>query len=377
MARPTKTRAQLRRDLAVRLMMPFAIRMPDGYGTVSAAGTDVQLIDTVNLLQPNDFWNGQWAYIMGTTERLRKITDFALTGSIATLEYKLPAVLSTADTYEIHSVFNAIEMNSAINQAIEEGFPAFFDTTEDTSLVVEENKLEYDLTALTSPAFLLHELYIERPAVRIYATAVSGTFATPTTTIVLDPADLSQVDTNWRISCYKGAGEGLQAAVVTVDDGTNTITVTADLGDIDDNDSILLWDTREQYLDWYRLKYQRSTPKEWPSKLHLPSPVDSWLGSRLKLVYSTVPSKLTTDAGTTVVPAEYIMLAAMASLYGSRVADNRVDRQRYGMLQEQYRREAEIYKQMHSFRSPQTEIRLEGEDRSFEGLNIDGNPMGW
>lgn len=377
MARPTKTRAQLRRELAIRMMMPFAVRMPDGYGTVSAAGTTVQLIDTVNLLQPNDFWNGQWAYIMGTTDRLRKISDFVQTGSIATLEYALPGVLSTSDTYEIHSVFNAIEMNNAINQAIRDGFPAFFDTVEDVSLIICENKLEYDLTGFSTPVNNIHEVWIERASTRIYTTAASGTYADPTTTIVLDDTDLSEVDTNWRISCYKGNGEGLQAAVVTVNDGTNTITVTADLGDIDDGDSIYLWDTREQYLDWYRLRFFRSTPREWPSKLHLHSPIESYLGGRLKIIYSTVPQVMATDAATTVVPPEYIMLSAMASLYASRVADNRVDRQRYGMLAEQYRREAEIYKQFNSFRAPQTEIQMEGRGSSWETLDVDGNPMGW
>ncbi|MBE0573320.1 hypothetical protein IH575_00250 [Candidatus Dojkabacteria bacterium] len=377
MARPTKTRAQLRRELAIRMMMPFAVRMPDGYSTVSAAGTTVQLIDTVNLLQANDFWNGQWAYIMGTTERLRKISDFAQTGSIATLEYALPAVLSTADTYEIHSVFNAIEMNNAINQAIRDGFPAFFDTTEDTSLIICENKMEYDLTGLTTPMHHLHEVWVERPSVRIYATAVSGVYGAPSTVITLEDTDLSNVTTNWRISCYDGDGEGLEAAVASVNDGANTVTVTGDLSDIDVGDKIHIWDTREQYIDWYRLRFFRSTPREWANKLHLYTPIDSYVGCRLKLIYSTVPQVLTSDTGTTVVPPEYIMLSAMATLYSSRIGDNRVDRQRYGLLAEQYGREAEIYKQFNSFRAPQTEIQMEGMGNSYEDMNIDGNPMGW
>jgi len=56
MARQTMTRAQLRRNLATRLTMPFALRIPDGYADVSATGTTSTLIDTVNLLQPSDFW---------------------------------------------------------------------------------------------------------------------------------------------------------------------------------------------------------------------------------------------------------------------------------------------------------------------------------
>lgn len=379
MARQTITRAALRRNIAVRLSMPFALRIPDGYADVSETGTYSTLIDTVNLLQPSDFWNNGWVFITKTgAEYIRKITDYDLATSKLTLEYPLPLVTATDMDYEIHSVYNAIELHNAINQAIQSGFPAFFDTTEDASIVVQEDKLEYSLTSISPSIHRVHEVWLERPSHRIQATVASYSDDGTDGTLVLDAVALSGVSSDWKLSCYDGTAEGELHDVKSVVAGTYSVTIDGlPTTNFVDGDKILLWDAREQYDDWYRLKFIRITPKEWPSKLHITSGLDGFLGCRIKIIYSTAPQKLTADTSTTVVPEEYVTLSAMATLFASRMNDNRVDRQRYAMLHEEYLREAELYKRMNAFRAPDIDLFLEGEDEGISDLRYDGNPLGW
>ena len=377
MARQTVTRAQLRRNIATRLSMPFALRIPDGYAAATG-GTTTTLIDTANLLQADDTWNNQWALLLSTgSDVIRKITDFAQTTKSLTLEYAVPVAPSSDMNYEIHSIYNAIEIHNAINQAIQSGFPAFFDTTEDASIVVQEDKLEYSLTSISPAIHRVHEVWLERPAHRITATVASFSETTDGI-LVLESCDLGGVDADWKLSCYNGTAEGELHDVKSVVTGTYTVTIDG-LATVNfvAGDKILLWDAREQYDDWYRLKFIRITPKEWPSKLHITTGLDGFLGCRIKIIYTTVPQKLTADTSTTVVPEEYVTLSAMSTLFASRMNDNRVDRQRYAMLHEEYLREAELYKRMNTFRAPDIDIFLEGEDEGIEDNRYDGNPMGW
>ena len=378
MARQTVTRAQLRRNIATRLSMPFALRIPDGYAEATG-GSTTTLIDTANLLQADDTWNNQWALILSTAaDVIRKITDFAQATKTLTLEYASPITPSSDVNYEIHSIYNAIEIHNAINQAIQSGFPAFFDTTEDASIVVQEDKLEYSLTSISPAIHRVHEVWLERPSHRIQATVASFSEPVADGVIVLDAVDLTGVDSDWKISCYNGTAEGGVYDVKSVVAGTYTVTIDGLAStDFADGDKVLLWDAREQYDDWYRLKFIRITPKEWPSKLHITTGLDGFLGCRIKIIYTTVPQKLTADTSTTVVPEEYVTLSAMSTLFASRMNDNRVDRQRYAMLHEEYLREAELYKRMNTFRAPDIDIFLEGEDEGVEDNRYDGNPMGW
>jgi len=87
---------------------------------------------------------------------------------------------------------------------------------------------------------------------------------------------------------------------------------------------------------------------------------------------------LSTEASTTVVPKEYIIAKAISILAGSRIGDNRVDRQRYAIMQDIYEKEAEAFKIQNFFRLPDSELFMEGRDSGhlseFDPL---GDPLGW
>ena len=140
----------------------------------------------------------------------------------------------------------------------------------------------------------------------------------------------------------------------------------------------MLWDAAEEKLGWSRMKNVHFSSKEWPNFMRLYAPIYAYRGSRLRLKYSTVPSTLTAETSTTVVPQEYIIPKAISILAKTRVGDNRVDRQRYAILADEYNKEAELYKARNFFRLPDMDMFLEGRDLPDELVqDPNGDPLGW
>jgi len=361
----------------MRLMMPFARRISAGTAT-STGGTTSTLIDTATLLQSDGFWSGQWVY-MTASDEVRQIIDYQRATWKATLEYPLAAT-AAAKAYEIHAVFNALEIHEAINQAIKSSYPSFFQTLEDESLVICEDTLHYDLSGISPAVGIVHGVALERPVTRIYATVTGTSFVPPSTwTITLLGTDLSDVvATNWHFSIYDGSGKGLEEVITNVAadsiqfSNTNASAIPGTGG------KCMLWDTTDQQLGWYPLKNVHFDAKQWPSNLRLYAPIYAYRGSRLRIKYSTMPLTLSTEAGTTVVPQEYLIPKAISILCKTRVGDNRVDRQRYAMLAEEYDKEAETYKKNNFFRLPDTELWMEGRDIANELIqDPQGDPLNW
>jgi len=378
MTRPTNTRTTLRRAVAMRLMMPFARRVAAGFSDATSGSTSM-LFDLLVLSQPWDFWKGQWMFFPTTGEVRQILTSSPQTKGVQ-FEYPLAAAVSTGLDYEIHSVFNAIEIHEAINQAILSSYPSFFETVEDQSIVICEDKMEYDLTAITPAVGLVHEVALERPVNGLFTTVSSDTYAGGVETITLPAGtDLSPVSAGWYVSIYDGAGKGIAKVITEVNNTLKTVKFASatDPG-LTSTSKCSLWDPNDQQLDWYRMKYVHFSSKEWPSSLRLYSPIRSYVGSRLRIKHSTMPSILSTEASTTVVPKEYIIAKAISILAGSRIGDNRVDRQRYAIMQDIYEKEAEAFKIQNFFRLPDSELFMEGRDSGhlseFDPL---GDPLGW
>ena len=82
------TRATIRREIARRLNMDFALRV--GESATATGGTTTTLIDTAMLDQADDYWNGDWLYVVNDADastndgKIRLITDFTQSSSTLT-----------------------------------------------------------------------------------------------------------------------------------------------------------------------------------------------------------------------------------------------------------------------------------------------------
>ena len=348
------SRAALRREISRRLNSEFALRV--GNSSTATGGTTTTIIDTNALKQPDDFWNGAWLYIADDAsastndDKVRLITDFTQSSSTATFLEPLSVANASSDVYEIHSGWNAHQIHEAINAAIDDGFPEFFDMAMDDSIVITRDTLEYTLPTATPPYFV-NRLWIEQPEEKVQGTASGGS----STTLV----DSTQSWTNdeWNgmtVAIYHGTGKG-QHAVIT-DSTSTTLTVAAWLGTGTTSPSTdskyVIKDTTRELRDHFRITAARFDKVFYPTTMYLTTRYTRFEGYALRLQYVAQPSALTTEAATTDVPKEFVIRKALAILYSQRIADTRVDSDRYRYLQQYYDTQAEAYRQQNKWRLP-------------------------
>ena len=357
------TRATIRREIARRLNMDFALRI--GESATATGGTTTTLIDTAMLDQADDYWNGDWLYVVNDADastndgKIRLITDFTQSSSTLTFLEALGASSASSDTFEIHSGWNAAQIHSAVNAAIEDGFPEFFDMNIDESIVLTRDTLEYTLPTSTAPYFM-NRMWIEQPEEKTKGTASGGS----STTLV----DSSQSWTNdeWNsmtVAIYHGTGKG-QHAVIT-DGNSTTLTVAAWLGtgttSPDSTSKYVIKDTTRELRDHYRITAARFDKVYYPTKLYLTSRYTGFEGYGLRLQYVSKPSALTAESSSTDMPQEFIVRKALALLYAQRIADSRVDSDRFRYLQQYYDTLAEAYRQQNKWRMPSATMWTEAE----------------
>lgn len=370
MTEPTKTRAQLRRELARQLAMPFARRVGDSSTTTSGGSTSTAK-DTAKLVQSVSFWEGSYYYNV-TRDASRLITAF--TTPTLTLEAAISAQVD-GDTYEIHTIWSAEDLHSALNHAQESAFPAFFDSVIDETLILEEDKLSYLLTGLTLLPHRLLKVFVEQNNTVTRGTADSATGTTLTDADLI--GKLASVGTGWRLSIYAGTGTGQIRTPSSVNNSTGQITVAAWTTTPDSTSKYTLWNTAVQRDPWERIIPGRPDQQEYPDYFHFFARMPESYGLRIRLQYTSKPSALTAEANTTMVPQTYLMHKARAHLYTQMVDDNRVDRSRYANLAELHEQLAMVYRRENAFRLPGS--TLWQEEGHSSGLRQDpsGNPLGW
>src|SRR3990167_8247644 len=276
MAEPTKTRAQLRRDISRALRMEFNRRRGDS-GTLTTDSASVPA-DT-KLAQGLDFWNGSYIFIAGGATaalgEVRRITDFGASG-VMTLEYALSAAPGLV-AYEIHTLFNADDIHTAINKAIEAGWRHWPDVTVDETLVIEQDKLEYALTGLSKLPFVVAKLWREVANSVIRGTATAGGASTLTDTALI--GGLGSVTSSWKLGIYAGTGKGQVRSVSSVVDATGVITNTAVWTTNPDTTSkYALGAPTVQREQWVPIVAARFDAKETPSTLYLVGGPDGRVG---------------------------------------------------------------------------------------------------
>lgn len=341
MAETTHTLAQIRQDICQKLNMPFFKRFPSG-GTLTGTPTTTKLYDS-SLTQEQDFWKGYWAYIPDAQET-RFVTYFKADNEEIGLEFALSTAPSADDSYELLSIWNASEIHKAINEAIEEAFPAFFDTVIDETIVIEEDKLDYTISDLSSKVYRMLNVWFETVSTSLSGTADSGGAATLTDANLV--GQLSDVDTDWKISVYSGTGHGQLRSVSSVDNATGEVTVTSNWTTQPSDDSkYLLWDPTDQETPWDRLYSAQFDNSDQPSIMYLLALPTQYYGARMRLQYISEPVSLSAESDTTVIPLDYLRKQVLHILYDGITADSRFDRSSYAQMAEYQRQKAEQKKQ--------------------------------
>lgn len=366
MAEPTITLTNLRRAIARELEMPFFKRYKNGFLDADSGDAD-ELVDTA-LTQKDKFWNGAWVYRVASQEA-SLITNFNATDDKIVLEVPITA-FALGDDYEIHSIWNAYDIHDAINQAIRDVRRTFFETVTDETLIVEEEKMAYALSSLVKTPHIIQKIWLEQPTSVQRGNVVSSTDTSVTLPSGVLPSSLTDT---WMISIYAGTGRGQLRTLTSIN------PTTAGVAEWDTNpdtsSKFALWNTTQQIQDWRPWTAVRyDSMKEFPDYLYFSRrPVD-YQGLRIRLEYVALPAELSLEADTTVIPASYLLPAAISKLHSRKVKDTKVDRELHFAESKRYQEMAESWMVRNAPHRPDSNLL----DQAFTGYQPDSvDPLNW
>lgn len=370
MSENTTSLQTLRRKIALELQMPFAKRYGNGYLDMDSGSTTTKIVDSA-LTQRDGFWNGGWFYRVASQE-VSLIRSFEAAGKSFQLEVPLASSPSAGDDYEIHSMFNAYEIRHAINEAIHEASRTWYDSVVDETLVLTQDKLEYDLSAFTKKPWVVAKVYIEsRSNVKrgVLVSATSTTFTVENTNVM---SDIGSGYANWYISIYSGTGKGQIRALAGVSGADGTVTAWTTTPD--STSKYAIWNGTEDLNTWQLLDRYRFDNKEFPNTLYLFGRYENHYGMRLHIEYISQPGELSAEADTTIVPSRYIMLKAVSLLHGQRVKDVKADKEIEFAESERYKEAAEMFRVQNMPHKPDITMKRPMPSNSIQPQD---NPLNW
>src|SRR3990167_9333480 len=320
MAEPTATRAAIRQAIGRLARMPFYLRYGTGSIVLGSTEHTVTQLAAAELTQPEKFWQAQYAWIVESSAE-RRVTEYDVgsTAGLLSLEYALSAAAASSDSIEITSIWPPTQIHEAINAAIASASKHYPDVVTDESLVLEENKMVYSLSGLTSTPWQILQVYVEQPA-----SSITGQ-PTPATT-----------------SFYR------------------------------------YWDAGDQQIDWYRVHDVNFDNVEYPDNLYFSELYSGSYGARIRLKYLSNNNSLAADSDVTTVPVLYISHKVLSLLHDSLIGDNRVDRSVHASLAEYYDSLAEKYLVQTPRRRPAGTL-WRGEASGAQSTRNDsiGDPLKW
>jgi len=345
----------------------------DEYSTLTGSPVAGTPTDSA-LAEDADYWNGSWYFAMTGSPALdvRKVDDFVAGGSL-TLNRSLSSNPAAGDRYQLLDYNLSPHMlHDAINKAITESIPYFFQVRLSEDLILQEDTLEYSLSSISPTVWKIKQVWLEQ-AQSVKRGVVVSTTGTITT---IDSSDTGDVDSSWLLSIYDGTGKGQQRAVTSVSGAAITHAVWTT--NPDTTSKYALWDPTEQTADWYDLPALRVDRREWPDEIHFPNRYVSEWGHRIRIQYLAQPQALTTEAGTTIVPTEYVVLKALSIIYMQLSNSNRADRQHLRQQATDYEAMAIAYAMKNAFAQPAETLWMESDlGAPRAGYSEDHNPLGW
>lgn len=312
----TVSRQTLRRSIGARLRLPFFERYGK-IGLTATGGSTTTLIDTGALKQADDFWNKSHLWHVDDLYS-RIISDFV--NSTSTITFLEPAseAITASDEYEIWSRWSANDANDAINRALRDAWPNFFQATDGYIVIADDQGIDYDLSSLSPTVKRLAAVFLEYVSTDLTGQSV----ASPGAQDYLK--DTNQTFTSdhigWEVRVYKGTSKGDRRTVSALID-SNTLQVSANFSStLDATSYFRLVDVNEAHYAYIPHTNWRANSLNEPTTLRLASHPQALEGYLLRLTYEAELADLTTEAATTIAPQEYVELAAIARMLSDRMA---------------------------------------------------------
>jgi hypothetical protein len=370
MSESTQTLQALRRALCIEMKMPFFRRYSAGYSEIDANSTSSKIIDS-SLSQKDNFWNGSWFYAPGTGE-VSLIRSFQANSNSLALEVPLASTPSAGDDYEIHELWNAIDLRHFINQAILEGGRTWSETITDESLVLEQDKLSYTISGLTRKPWIVTKVFIEN---RSSVSRGRIQSATNNTFTVESSSTFSSVVTasDWRVSIYYGTGKGQIRTLSSHTGSQGTISANWTTNP-DSTSKYAFWNATEDWSAWIPLDSYTLDSKEYPDTIHFYRRMESFYGMRLRIEYLSEPLELSAESDTTTVPKRWIIPFAAALMMGQRMSDTKSDREIFESESIRYMNMAEDFRTRNAPHKPDITLKTPALRSSYIP---NGNPLDW
>ena len=305
------TRAELRYLIGLTARQPFFERFASGFLTATG-GTTTTLVDTANLKQDDDFWNGQFLYLP-TRNISRIISDF--TSTTSTLVFREPVQTITSGTrYEIWAHFSPADVHNAINLTLHDAWPFFYDDQTDFFVIVPESGRVLTLPFSAVPRFV-YEIAVENPADSVtgQVTQQSGN----STYLIDSSRTFTTEDIGKEIRIFAGEGAGDRRIIAAIIN-TTTVQVNSAWTNTPNTSSKYLM-TNAKNATYERLHNWEARPLNAVTTIFLKHSMEQWAGRLLRVSYESEFTSLQSDTDITNCPQEFVIMGALARLYLSRL----------------------------------------------------------